>query len=112
MLRFSFKLVYSDESYMYDVPSNWTIKYMFHRIRDYLVQDFGITNAFEFIHIDSIPTSYTGAFEEYESVSNDIITDNDMICNYFSGNRINAFYIRELENSDFEMIYGRIVPID
>jgi len=111
MIKFVFKLVYSDERYAYNIPSNWTLKYMFLRIRDYIVNDFSINNAFEFVCVDEIPLTYMGAYEEYNSITNNMLNDNDTVGNYFNS-PVNTFYIRPLEDTDYETNNGNIILID
>ena len=111
MIKFVFKLVYSDERYAYNVPSNWTLKYMFLRIRDYIVNDFSVNNAFEFVCVDEIPLTYMGAYEEYASITNNMLNDNDTVGNYFNS-PVNTFYIRPLEDTDYETNNGNIILID
>ena len=108
MTLFIFKLVYTDICYSYNIPSVWTIKYAFLRIRDYIVADFGIDNAFEFVHIDRIPPNFHNASEEYISMSSTLLDSTDTIRDHFYKKKPNAFYIRQIECDNFEEINGTI----
>jgi len=108
MTLFIFKLVYTEIYYSYHIPSDWTVKYAFMRIRDYIVDDFGINNTFEFVHIDKIPQSYNNPAETYNSLSHNLLDSTDTIRDHFYKKRPNAFYIRQIECDNFEAINGTI----
>jgi hypothetical protein len=108
MTLFIFKLVYTDIYHSYNIPSNWTVNYAFLRIRDYIVDDFGINNTFEFIHIDKIPQYYNNRAEEYISMSSTLFGSTDTIRDHFYKKIPNSFYIRQIECDNFEAINGTI----
>jgi hypothetical protein len=108
MTLFIFKLVYTDIYHSYNIPSNWTANYAFLRIRDYIVDDFGINNAFEIVHIDKIPNYYIGQAEDYNSLSRNLLDSVDTIRDHFYKKRPNSFYIRQIECDNFEATNGSI----
>jgi hypothetical protein len=108
MTNFIFKLAYTDTRCFYNIPPNWTVKYAFLRIRDYIVEDFGIDNTFELIHVDSIPDTYMCKQEEYNGQSNNFLDSADTIGNSFNIDLPNTFYIRHIECDNYETYNGRI----
>jgi len=52
-----------------------------------------------------------GAYEEYASITNNMLNDNDTVGNYFNS-PVNTFYIRPLEDTDYETNNGNIILID
>jgi len=111
MILFMIKLVYTDTCYCYNIPPDWTVKYTFLRMRDYIVEDFGINNTFEFIHIDIIPSSYRGKPEEYSELTQNFSENTDAISDHLYKNRQNNFYIRPIETDNFELTNGNIERI-
>lgn len=98
-----FKLVYTDTRHYYNIPSNWTVRYAFLRIRDYIVEDFGINNAFDLVHVDKIPRSYTDTPEEYSAMTHTFLESTDTIRDSLYKKRTNSFYIRPIECENFEL---------
>ena len=112
MTRFIFKLAYTDLRRFYEIPANWNIRYAFLRIRDYIVEDFNIDNSFEFIHVDSIPETYTDQLEEYNGQSHILFESTETIGNYFNNAGPNTFYIRYIECENYEINNGRIERVE
>jgi hypothetical protein len=105
------KLVYTDICHYYSIPSNWTVRYAFLRIRDYIVEDFGVNNAFDFIHTDRIPHTYNDKPEEYSALTHTFLESTDKIRDHLYKKKLNAFYIRPIECNSFEVINGTIQRI-
>jgi hypothetical protein len=101
---FIFKLANTDISHSYNIPSNWTVKYAFMRIRDYIVSDFGVNNTFEFAHIDKMPYKPSQIY----LVSQTFLDSTDTIRDHFNNAMPIAFYIRHIECDNFEEINGSI----
>ena len=111
MTTFIFKLAYTDIRRFYNIPPNWTVKYAFLRIRDYIVEDLDIDNTFELVHVDRIPNSYTDQLEEYKGQSQIYLDSADTIGNCFDNNVDNTFYIRHIECENYETHNGHIERI-
>ena len=113
MVRFRYKLAYTDISFTYDIPGGWNIEYAFLRIRDYISNDFDIPNCYEFVCVDDISHRYTGRLEEYYAVDIGLLYGNT-INEVYGTRELNTFYIRLLVGNveDFENINGRISLIN
>jgi hypothetical protein len=107
---FVFKLIYTDISHSYNIPSNWSVKYAFMRIRDYLASDFGVNNTFEFAHVDEMPQSYNQHSHIY-LVSQTFLDSTDTIENHFNNAKPITFYIRHIECDNYEATNGSIERI-
>ena len=108
MSQFVVKLAYTDRRCFYNIPPHWTVKYAFLRIRDYIVEDFDIDNAFELVHVDSIPHSYTDQLEEYKGQPHIYLDSGELVGNYFNNVELNTFYIKRIECEDYETHNGCI----
>jgi hypothetical protein len=102
MTVFIFKLVYTDVSHQYDIPQHWTVKYTFLRIRDYIVEDFDINNAFEIVDVNHIPDSNNKPSEECDCLSPTFLDLPHRITEHFYKRRDNVFYIRPIERYNYE----------
>lgn len=111
MVVFTFKIAYTNQKESYDIPNSWSLKYTFLRIRDYIVEDFNINNCFEFVYVDDIPVSYNGVMEEYDSMSNTILNSTNHLSDSFREDHIHTFYIRFIEDEDYESTNGYITEI-
>jgi hypothetical protein len=111
MVVFTFKIAYTEDKISYDIPNSWNTKYAFLRIRDYIVDDFNLNNCFEFVYVNGIPLSYNGVMEEYDVMDLTLLNNTSSLCDNFREDHIHTFYIRFIEESDYEDVNGRIVVI-
>ena len=111
MVSFTFKLAYTEYTKSYEIPDIWSTKYTFLRIRDYIASDFDINNCYEFVYVNSIPSSHGGAMEEYDAMSFALLNNENRIGDTFREDYIHVFYIRFIEEYDYEELNGRIIDI-
>jgi hypothetical protein len=100
MIQVVFKICYTERSIRYEVPGHWTTEYFFHKIRDYLSEDFDIPNTYHIVPGPGfqIP-QYQGFPEEYPPVEVELRSDQSLI-EYCNPNEVNAFYIRFLDEPE------------
>jgi len=98
MIQVVFKICYTERSIRYEVPGHWSTEYFFHKIRDYLSEDFDIPNTYHIVPGPGfqIP-QYQGFPEEYPPV--ELRSDQSLI-EYCNPNEVNAFYIRFLDEPE------------
>ena len=111
MVSFTFKIAYTEYTMSYEIPDSWSTRYTFLRIRDYIAADFDITNCYEFVYVNSIPISYNGIMEEYVAMSNTLLNNENRLIDTFREDYIHVFYIRFIEDDDYEELNGRIIAI-
>lgn len=108
LLRFIFQLANTERRCIYNIPPNWTVKYAFLRIRDYIVEDFEIDNAFELVFsAGSVPNNYTNQLEDYRCQYHNYLDSTELVGNYFKNTPI-KLYVKRIEDEDYETQNGCI----
>jgi len=98
MVKFRFKLAYTEKSSSYEIPDAWTVEYAFLIIRDELMSDLNLNdNAFHIVCVDNISHRYQGLLEEYYEVDHSDVLHKS-ISDVYGSLALNTFYVRPLED--------------
>jgi len=97
MVKFRFKLAYTERSCSYEIPGTWTVEYAFMTIRKDIISDFDVGNSFHFVCVDNIRHRYQGQLEEYYEVDHSEVL-HKTLNEVYGTLDVNTFYIRILED--------------